>query len=127
MLTIRLQRTGRKHEPTYRVVLTDSKNGPKSGKYLRNLGWYDTRRKNSADQLDVEEIKHWISKGAQTSLTLHNFFVGKNIIEGKKLNALPRETPIKKDAPAAAASAAPAPAAAPTAPATEAPKDAPAA
>ena len=118
MLMIRLQRVGRKHEPTFRVVLTDSKNGPKSGKYLKNLGWYDTRRKNTADQLDVEQIKHWISKGAQTSLTLHNFLVSHKIIIGKKLNALPKKTPIKKaeEAAKADAKAAPAGAASETAP-----------
>jgi small subunit ribosomal protein S16 len=96
MLMIRLQRTGRKHEPTFRVVLTDSKNGPKSGKYLKNLGWYDTRIKNKAEQLQTDEIKHWMSKGAKLSLTLHNFLISQKVIEGKKLNALPRRTPIKK-------------------------------
>jgi small subunit ribosomal protein S16 len=97
MLMIRLQRTGRKHEPTFRVVLTDSKNGPKSGKYLKNLGWYDTRLKNDAvKQLDVEQVKYWMSKGAKLSLTLHNFLVGQKVIEGKKLNALPKKTVQKK-------------------------------
>ncbi len=97
MLAIRLQRTGRKHEPTFRVVLTDSKNGPKSGKYLENLGWYDTRLKNKPEQLKIEEIKSWMSKGAKLSLTLHNYLVSQKIIEGKKLNALPKKSPIKKD------------------------------
>lgn len=94
---IRLQRTGRKHEPTFRVVLTDSKNGPKSGKYLKNLGWYDTRLKNdAAKQMDVEQVKYWMSKGAKLSLTLHNFMISQKIIEGKKLNALPKKTVQKK-------------------------------
>ena len=94
---IRLQRTGRKHEPTFRVVLTDSKNGPKSGKYLKNLGWYDTRLQNdAAKQIDVEAVKHWISKGAQLSLTLHNFLISEKVITGKKLNALPKKTVQKK-------------------------------
>jgi len=97
MLAIRLQRTGRKHEPTFRVVLTDSKNGPKSGKYLENLGWYDTRLKNKPEQLKIQEIKHWISKGAKLSLTLHNYLVSQKVIEGKKLNALPKKSPIKKE------------------------------
>ncbi|MDE1975259.1 MAG: 30S ribosomal protein S16 [Patescibacteria group bacterium] len=123
---IRLQRTGRKHEPTFRVVLTDSKNGPKSGKYLETLGWYDSRLENKVDQLDVERIKHWMSKGAKTSVTLHNFLVSKKIIAGKKVNALPRKSPIKKegeDKPAeapATAPAAPATSAAPAPAATEA-------
>lgn len=120
---IRLQRTGRKHEPTFRVVLTDSKNGPKSGKYLSNLGWYDTRRKNDKNQLEVEQIKHWMSKGAKLSVTVHNFLVSQKVIEGKKINALPRKSPIKKEAegtaavaPAASVTPAPAPAAVPEAP-----------
>lgn len=97
MLMIRLQRTGRKHEPTFRVVLTDSKNGPKSGKYLKNLGWYDTRLENDVNkQFDVEAIKGWMSKGAKLSLTLHNLLVSQKIIEGKKLNALPKKTVQKK-------------------------------
>lgn len=109
MLMIRLQRTGRKHEPTFRVVLTDSKNGPKSGKYLKNLGWYDTRLKNdAAKQINVEQVKYWLGKGAKLSVTLHNFFVSQKVIEGKKINALPKKTPIKKEVPAEAA-AAPAP------------------
>ena len=103
MLIIRLQRTGRKHEPTFRVVLTESKNGPKSGKYLKNLGWYDSRTKNKAEQLDIEAIKHWISKGVQLSPTLHNFLVSQKIITGKKINVLPKKSPIKKEVPAEAA------------------------
>ncbi|MFA6601725.1 MAG: 30S ribosomal protein S16 [Candidatus Paceibacterota bacterium] len=116
MLMIRLQRTGRKHEPTFRVVLTDSKNGPKSGKYLKNLGWYDTRLKNdAAKQLDLEAIKHFMSKGAKLSLTLHNFLVGQKVIEGKKLNALPKKTVQKKAEEAKIAEAKAAPAEAPKA------------
>ncbi len=122
MLMIRLQRTGRKHEPTFRVVLTDSKNGPKSGKYLKNLGWYDTRLKNDAKkQLDTEAIKQWMSKGAKLSLTLHNFLVGQKIIEGKKLNALPKKSPIKKEEAKVEEKKAAAPAAEAVAPATETP------
>ena len=94
---IRLQRTGRKHEPTFRLVLTDSKNGPKSGKYLENLGWYDTRIKNSVEQIDTERVKHWMKQGAKLSVTVHNFLVTKKVIEGKKLNALSRKSPIKKE------------------------------
>ena len=126
---IRLQRTGRKHEPTFRVVLTDSKNGPKSGKYLKNMGWYDSRLKNdAAKQLDVEAIKHWMSKGVQLSLTLHNFLISQKVITGKKLNALPKKTPIKKaeeakkeEAKPAAEAPAEAPAAAPAKEAAAAP------
>ncbi len=97
MLMIRLQRVGRKHEPVFRLVLTDSKNGPKSGKYLEVLGSYDPRKDNKIEQFNVEKIKAHISKGAQLSNTVHNFLVTKKVIEGKKVNVLPKRTPIKKE------------------------------
>ena len=113
---IRLQRVGRKHEPTFRLVLTDSKNGPKSGKYVEVLGSYDPRRENKIEQFDVVKIKHWISKGAQLSGTVHNFLVTKKVIAGKKVNVLPKKTAIKAPVVAeAAAPAAPAPEATPAA------------
>jgi small subunit ribosomal protein S16 len=115
MLKIRLQRVGRKHEPKFRVVLTDSKNGPKSGKYLEALGSYDSRMDHKAEELKTDRIKHWISKGAKLSDTMHNLLVDLKVITGKKVNALPLKSPIKKEGEATAA-------AAPAAPAPEAPK-----
>ncbi len=87
---IRLQRVGRKHEPVFRLVLTDSKNGPKSGKFLEILGNYDTRKKERAE-FKEERVKYWISKGAKLSDTLHNFFIDKKVITGKKINKLPQK------------------------------------
>lgn len=131
MLTIRLQRRGRVNDPSFRVIVVDSKRGPKSGDYLEMLGSYDPRV-NRID-LEGEKIKGWIAKGAQVSDTVHNLLVSKGVIEGKKKNVLPRKSPIKKEGeeapatPAAAAEAAPAPEAAPAetpveAPAPEEPK-----
>ncbi len=48
--------------------------------------------------MNVERVKYWISKGAQPSGTLHNYFVHERIIPGKKINVLPRRTPIKPGA-----------------------------
>jgi len=101
MLKIRLQRVGRKHEPSFRLVLTDSKNGPKSGKYHEVLGHFDSRRDNKIEQFDVARVKHWMGNGAQVSDTVHNFLVEKKVIEGKKINKLPRKSPIKKEEPKA--------------------------
>jgi len=97
MLKIRLQRVGRTHEPTFRVVLTDSKNSTKSGRLLEILGSHDPRHKELT-KIESDKIKYWISKGAKPTPTLHNMFISKNIIEGKKINVLPRKSPIKKEA-----------------------------
>ena len=96
MLMIRLQRVGRVHEPTFRVVLVDSKRSTKSGQALEILGNHDTRKAKNNSHVDADRIKYWISKGAQLSDTMRNLLISKKIITGKKVNALPKKRPIKK-------------------------------
>ena len=96
MLKIRLQRVGRKHEPLFRLVLTDSHNSTKSGKLLQVLGSYDARRGEKAE-IDSVKVKHWMSKGAKVSDTVHNMLVSRKIIEGKKINVLPKKSAIKSE------------------------------
>ena len=100
MLKIRLQRVGRKHIPTFRVVLTDSKNSTKSGRFQEILGSHDPRNEKGT-QLNGARIKELISTGAQVSDTLHNLLVTHKVIEGKKKNVLPRKSPQKKEEAAA--------------------------
>lgn len=106
MLKIRLQRTGRKHEPTFRLVLTDSKNSTKSGKFLEILGSYDPRNKDQA-VFKTDRIKYWLSQGVKVTDTLHNLLITRKIIEGTKINVLPQKTPIKKEGEPEVAPAAP--------------------
>lgn len=96
MLKIRLQRVGKKHEPVFRIVVGKSQNGPKSGKFIEILGSYDPRDKN-ANTLNKEKVTAWISKGAQVSDTVHNLLVSANVIDKKKINALPKKTAPKKE------------------------------
>lgn len=94
MLKIRLQRTGRKNDPAFRVVLTDSKNATKSGKFLEILGSYNV--KSGEVLFKGDRIKEWIKNGAQVSDTVHNFLVGQKIIEAPKKNSLSRKSPTQK-------------------------------
>jgi len=86
---------GRKNIPTFRVVLTDSKNSTKSGRFLEVLGSFDPRDDKSKI-VKADRVKYWISKGAKLSGTLHNFLVHTKVIEGKKINVLPKKRPIVK-------------------------------
>jgi ribosomal protein S16 len=52
MLTIRLQRRGRKNEPVFRVIVVDSKEPTKTGKQLEIVGSYDPR-------VDRIELNAW--------------------------------------------------------------------
>lgn len=109
MLKIRLQRVGRKHDPSYRIVLTDSRKAPQSGAFSEILGSYDPRKpaspqggkESAAFNLKKERIEHWISKGAQTTGVVHNLLVSEKIIKGPKVKVSPsaKETAKEKSVP----------------------------
>lgn len=67
MVRIRLKKIGMRHRPSYRVVAIE-KSRSRDGRYLESLGHYDPRTKLL--KLDLERVKHWISKGAQPSNTV---------------------------------------------------------
>jgi small subunit ribosomal protein S16 len=94
MLVIRFQRIGRKNDPAFRAVVTDSKNAAKSGKFLEVVGNYNPKSGNTA--FNNDRVHHWMKQGAQVSDTLHNFLVKQKIIEGKMINVLSKKTPTKK-------------------------------
>ncbi len=93
---MRLQRYGRKNEPSYRVVVTDSRNSTKTGNHVDVIGSYNP--KSGEFTIDGDKAKHWISHGVQVSDTVHNFLVSQKVIEGKKKNALSRKSPIVDEA-----------------------------
>ena len=96
MLKIRLQRVGRVHEPSFRLVLTDSKNSTKSGRFKEILGSYDQRK--FVDSLETERIKYWLSVGASPTDTVHNLLVRHKVITAKKINvsAKSKKAPVVK-------------------------------
>jgi small subunit ribosomal protein S16 len=94
MLKIRLQRIGRKNEPAFRLVVTDSKNAAQSGKFLEILGTHTV--KSDAVSFKKDRILHWIKNGAQVSDTAHNMLVKQGVIEGKKKNVLSKKSPTVK-------------------------------
>jgi len=94
MLKMRLQRTGRKNEPHFRVVITDQRNGVQSGKFLDIVGAYNP--KAGTVDLKQDAIKDWIAKGVQLSDTVHNFLITHKVIEGKKISSLPKKTSVKR-------------------------------
>lgn len=112
MLIIRLQRVGRKNDPSFRIVVTDSKHGPQSGKYLEVLGSYDARKGKA--QLEKERINYWMSQGAKTSDTMNNILVNNKVLKTKKIDVTlkakkkgaeaskPTENKVPAETPAAA-------------------------
>src|SRR3989338_3949619 len=90
MLTIRLTRVGKKKDGSFRVIVVESKRKVQPGNYLEMVGSYDPRVDTVS--LKADRIKHWMSMGATVSDTVHNLLVSQKIIEGKKINVLPKKT-----------------------------------
>ena len=61
---IRLTRLGKKKQPTYRVVVMDSRK-PRDGEYIEQLGVYDPRQEPSLISIDNERALYWLRTGAQ--------------------------------------------------------------
>jgi len=92
MLVMRLQRMGRRNDPSYRVVVTDKRTGPKSYKHVALLGSYNPKMDHV--QIDTEAAAAWLKKGVQPSETVHNILVGLGVIDKPKVNPLPKKSPI---------------------------------
>jgi small subunit ribosomal protein S16 len=82
MLVIRLFRTGKKKQPSYKVVVTDRNNPPQGGKFVEQVGFYNplTKEKN----FHPERIQYWMSVGAKPSDTVYNILINENIVKGEK-------------------------------------------
>lgn len=96
MLKMRLQRIGRKNDPHARIIVTDSRQGPKSGRYLEIVGSYNM--KGGIVEIKKDRVLHWLSVGVQPSITVHNLLVTEKIIDAPKKNALPKKTALVKEA-----------------------------
>ena len=105
---IRLTRMGKKKQPTYRVVMMDSRK-PRDGAYIEQIGFYDPRNEPSIVEINNDRAIDWLQKGAQPTERAQKlleisgawtrFKVGKGEIHT-----------VGESAPAAAPVAAPAPA-----------------
>ena len=66
MLKIRLRRTGARHQPSYRVVVADSR-AARDGAFVDHLGHYNPRTDPPTVVIDEEKALKWLRQGAQPS------------------------------------------------------------
>lgn len=71
MVRIRLRRTGKRKQPSYRIVVTDSRS-PRDGRFIESLGYYNPLTEPSTVQIDSERALHWLKQGAQPSRQVQN-------------------------------------------------------
>jgi len=77
---IRLMRVGKKKQPSYRVVVADSRS-PRDGRYIEILGQYQPRLEPSGFVVDDEKVLGWLRRGAQPSEQVHRLLVGAGLWE----------------------------------------------
>ena len=87
MLKIRMQRTGRINQPSFRIVVVEHTASPKAGKFVDRVGTYEPHSKTRV--LDEAKIQYWLGVGAKPSATVHNMLVSLGLINAKKINVLP--------------------------------------
>ena len=69
MLMIRLRRGGAKHNPVYRVVVSDSRKST-GADYLEQVGFYNPRLEPPEIRIDLDRVEQWRSQGAGVSETV---------------------------------------------------------
>ena len=90
MLAIRMQRNGRSHYPTYRIVVQEAQRHPLSGRVVAEVGNYNPATK--ALTMDKEAVEKYLKNGAQPSSRVA-FVLKKN---GVKLPKWYKEPTAKK-------------------------------
>lgn len=66
MVKIRLMRVGKVKQPSYRVVVADSRS-PRDGRIIEAIGHYNPRTDPSTVDIDADRAVHWLERGAQPS------------------------------------------------------------
>src|SRR5437879_746493 len=114
-------RVGKKKQPSYRVVVTDSRS-PRDGRFIEVLGQYAPRAEPSVVSIDSDRALHWLRVGAQPTeqvgklLEIAGVWAAYKAAVGKEAVARPRaktpkpkaEPAVEQPAPAATSEAPPA-------------------
>ena len=98
-IKIRLARAGSKKRPFYRVVAADSRM-PRDGRFIEKLGTYNpllNKDDNNRVSLDLDRIKDWLSKGAQTTDRISRLLENLEVLP-KKIRNNPIKAKPKKEA-----------------------------
>ena len=79
-VVMRLTRTGAKKNPSYRVVVADSRRA-RDGKFIDIVGTYEPLKAEDQIHLDAEKAQQWLQKGAQPSDSIRTLFTKKGIMQ----------------------------------------------
>ena len=70
---IRLRRTGARNQPSYRIMVVDSRK-KRDGKFIERIGFYDPKPKELKYKVDEARAIYWLGQGAIPSPTVKSLF-----------------------------------------------------
>jgi small subunit ribosomal protein S16 len=73
MVKIRLRRVGAKKQPSYRVVVADSRS-PRDGRFIETIGFYNPRTEPLTVEIKEDRALYWLSQGAQPTEAVAGLF-----------------------------------------------------
>ncbi|MFO8101569.1 MAG: 30S ribosomal protein S16 [Dehalococcoidia bacterium] len=79
MVKLRLQRTGRRKKPSYRIVAADS-HAPRDGAFIEIIGHYDALADPATIFIDEEKAIKWLRNGAKSSPTVTSLLQRQGIL-----------------------------------------------
>ncbi|MCL6508996.1 MAG: 30S ribosomal protein S16 [Bryobacteraceae bacterium] len=82
MVRIRLRRVGRKKQPSYRIVVADSRS-PRDGRFIEILGYYNPRLASGGLAVDVERANYWLDVGAQPTDTVRSLLRRAGVLKAR--------------------------------------------
>jgi len=80
MVRIRLRRTGKKKQPSYRVVVADSRS-PRDGKFIEIIGHYHPVLQPKELVIKNDRARYWLGAGAQPSETVVRLLKQVNVLD----------------------------------------------
>ncbi|MGQ9926431.1 MAG: 30S ribosomal protein S16 [Chloroflexaceae bacterium] len=80
MVKIRLRRTGKTKQPSYRVVVADSRS-PRDGKFIEIIGHYNPIRQPKVLEIKADRARYWLSVGAQPTETVVKLLQRVNVLD----------------------------------------------
>jgi small subunit ribosomal protein S16 len=80
---IRLARVGAKKQPSYRVVVADSR-AARDGRSIETIGHYNPRTDPVEIRIDADRVRHWLARGAQPSETVARLLRQAGIVSGQE-------------------------------------------
>lgn len=100
MLAIKLQRIGKKGQPSFRVVVSE-KRQKMGAPPVEDLGSYSVFTKKAV--LDPKRVAYWLGVGAEPTVTVHNLLVREKLVKSPKKAVKIKHKPQEAGAPEVAA------------------------